>query len=135
MAKKVAVWGRFDNLHKGHLEFLRHARELGDELYVVLVQDEVIEKNKKTTKSAEERKRAIMKIDLVKECFIDSLSRGLYSILSLNPDIFAFGHDQRTKWEEDLIQYLQSKDLHPEYVFLGIYNDGFHSSDLKQSSH
>ncbi len=36
---KVACWGKFDGLHDGHLEFLRHARNLGDGLYVVCSSD------------------------------------------------------------------------------------------------
>lgn len=34
---KVAVLGKFDGLNKGQLEFLSHAKELGDELYAVAI--------------------------------------------------------------------------------------------------
>lgn len=101
MNKKVAVWGKFDGLHQGHIEFLRHARNLGDELYVILMPDEVVKEKGKLP--AEERKQGLLKLEFVKGVFIDSFDRtGLSSILELKPDIFAFGHDQNTKWESKL---------------------------------
>ena len=134
MAKKVAVWGVFDQLHEGHLEFLKNASKLGNELYVIIVPDKAVKENKDKSpiNNAEERKNMILELDFVEGAYVDCLSSGLESILNLKPDIFAFGHDQNTKWEQQLKNYLQQKGLRPEYVHLSIYNQGEHGSDLKK---
>ncbi len=136
MMKKVAVWGKFDGLYQGQLEFLRHARELGDELYAVVIPDEKVRENsgELPAKTAEIRRKGLIGLDIITDAYVDSLCMGLQSILRLRPDIFAFGHDQQTRWEEKLQQYLSSNGLHPEYVYLGIYNDGIHASDIKRQA-
>ena len=131
--KKVAVWGKFDSLHKGHLEFLRHARELGNELYVVIIPDEKVKENsgRLPIKTKDARKRKLLELDFITDVYVDCLSEGLQSILKLRPDVFVFGHDQKTRWEEQLQNYLSSQGLHPEYVHLGIYDNGKHNRDTK----
>ena len=59
--KKVAVWGKFNKLHKGQIEFFRHAKELGDELYVIIIPDEKVRENsgRLPVESVEERRRKI----------------------------------------------------------------------------
>lgn len=135
MIVKVAVWGTFGELHSGHVKFLEYAKALGNELYVVIVPNRVVKKNKGKIpkKSAEERKKALLKLDFVKEAYVDCLSDGLESIINLKPDIFAFGHDQRTEWEKQLRDYLKENGLFLEYIYLPAYNTGKHSSDLKKS--
>jgi cytidyltransferase-like protein len=134
--KKVLVWGKFDGLHEGHLQFLKHARELGDELYVLIIPDSAVleNENERPEHKAEYRKETLSKLDFITGVFIDSFDNGLLSILKLKPDIFAFGHDQRTKWEERLQHFLSSKRLYPQYVYLGVYNNGIHASDIKYQS-
>lgn len=131
--KKVAVWGKFDILHKGHLEFLKNAKALGDELYIIVIPDKAVSENtyKTPDRTAKERQAKLKELDFIKEVYIDSLECGLSSILQLCPDIFAFGHDQKTVWEEKLQKYLSSKNLYPQYVRLGLYNKGIHASQLK----
>lgn len=132
--KKVAVWGKFDKLHQGQLEFLRHARELGNELYVVVIPDEKVKENSGglPTKTAEARKRELIRLDFVTDAYVDCLNDGLQSILTLRPDVFAFGHDQKTQWEEQLQQYLSAQGLCTKYTYLRIYNNGTHAKDLKR---
>src|SRR3989344_9024202 len=132
--KKVAVWGKFDGLHKGHIEFLRHARELGDELYVIIISDNAVKENtgKFPEKIAEKRKEDLLKLGFMNEVYLShSFKNSLEFILRLKPDIFAFGHDQKTKWEEQLQNYLSSKNLHLKYIHLEVYYNGIHASNLK----
>ena len=68
--KKVITYGTFDLLHAGHINLLRRAKELGDNLIVVVSTDEFNwnEKCKKCYFSYEERKKlveAVRYVDLV----------------------------------------------------------------------
>jgi len=131
--RKIVVWGKFDGLHQGQLEFLRHAKNLGNELYVIVIPDEKVRENtgKLPTKKAKERRDRLTGLDIITDVYIDCLSDGLQSILKLRPDVFAFGHDQKTQWEEKLQHYLSSQGLNPKYVYLGIYSNRTHASDPK----
>lgn len=133
MVKKIAVWGTFDKLHDGHMEFLKQAKKQGHELYVVIIPDDCVEENKKKApaNNSIKRKINILNLDFVRGAYIDCLSEGLESILALEPDIFVFGHDQKTKWEKQLKDYLQEKGLSPAYVHLKAYNTRRHGSDIK----
>jgi len=130
--KKVIVWGKFDGLHDGHLEFLRRAGELGDELYVVVIPDRKVQENSGMLprEVAGNRKEKLCGLDFVSNVYIDCLDDGLNSVLNLKPDVFVFGHDQMTQWEERLQKYLSSNGLFPEYVYLGVYNEGIHAKDI-----
>lgn len=67
--KKVLTYGTYDLLHRGHINLLRRAREMGDYLVVGLSTDAFNSvKNKKSFYSYEERKlvlEAVRYVDLV----------------------------------------------------------------------
>jgi len=67
--KKILTYGTFDLLHRGHINLLKRAKEMGDYLVVGLSSDEFnIIKNKRSFYSYEERKlvlEAIRYVDLV----------------------------------------------------------------------
>jgi len=130
--KKIVVWGKFDGLHDGHLEFLRKAKELGDELYVIIIPDEKVKENsgKNPGRTLEVRKRELLGLDIVADIYIDCLDDGLKSVLDLRPDFFVFGYDQKTKWEERLQEHLSSNGIFPKYVCLGVYSEGVHARDI-----
>lgn len=132
--KKVAVCGKFDGLHEGHLEFLRHARKLGDELYAVIIPDYIVLENtgQLPTKSAEQRRKEVIGSDIITDAYIDCMDNGLSSMLELKPDIFVFGYDQDPNNVERWKQRFSSMGLYSEYIRLGLYNNGTHSSDLKR---
>jgi len=130
--KKIIVWGKFDEIHNGHLEFLKNARKLGDELYIVIIPDKKVKENSGNlpVKTAKLRKKMLVELNFVTDVYIDCLSDGLKSVLKLNPDVFVFGHDQKTKWEKQLKEYFSFVGLDLDYVYLGVYNKGIHSSSI-----
>jgi len=133
-AKKILCWGTFDRLHAGHREFLQRAALLGD-LYVIVVPDEVVIKNKgrPPMHRAEERSRAVAAVAGVKEVHIDSLEHGSGSVFRIRPEVFCVGYDQRTPWEERLLRVLNAKGIACQVVRLGCYANGLHSSQLRPS--
>lgn len=95
--KIVAVSGYFDPLHKGHIEYFRLAKKLGDELVVILNNDkQAVLKKGKSFMPLEERKIILESLKDVDNVFI-SIDEDLSvckSLEILKPDIFAKGGDR-----------------------------------------
>lgn len=130
---RVAVWGTFDLLHEGHINFLKEAARLGD-LYVIIMTDKITKKNKGYIPNHNEqyRKKIILNIPYVKNCYIDSIDKGLKSILHIRPDIFCFGYDQKTIWEKKLMVLANNYRLKIRFRRLYKYANGIHSSDIRK---
>jgi len=61
MSKVVAVSGGFDPLHRGHIEYLKEAKKLGDKLVVILNKDQFLLKEKGSIFMPYEDRREILK--------------------------------------------------------------------------
>ena len=96
MSKVVAVSGGFDPLHRGHIEYLKEARKLGDKLVVILNKDQFLLKEKGSIFMPYEDRREILKalgfVDDVIPC-IDEDNTVCKTLERLKPDIFAKGTD------------------------------------------
>ena len=93
----VAVSGYFDPVHKGHIEYFRLAKKLGDKLVVILNNDRQAEMKKgKAFMDEEGRKVVLEALDMVDEVVIsvDESESVCESIKKVNPDIFANGGDR-----------------------------------------
>lgn len=97
---KVAVSGYFDPIHRGHIEYLKLAKELGDVLIVILNNDRQAELKKgKVFMPLEDRKAILEAIKFVDEVFVsvdDDLSV-CKSLDIIKPDIFANGGDRKNE--------------------------------------
>jgi D-beta-D-heptose 7-phosphate kinase/D-beta-D-heptose 1-phosphate adenosyltransferase len=93
----VAVSGGFDPVHSGHIQLFAEARELGDELVVILNSDRfLMEKKGFVFMPFEERKEIIESIrwvDEVVDC-IDEDQTVCRTLGLVKPDIFANGGDR-----------------------------------------
>jgi len=93
----VVASGYFDPLHKGHIEYFKLAKELGDKLIVILNNDKQAEiKKGKHFMPLEERRIILEALKYVDEVFvsIDEDSSVCESLKSIKPDIFAKGGDR-----------------------------------------
>lgn len=71
--KRVITYGTFDLLHPGHINLLRRAKDLGDELYVGLSTDEFNQmKGKTAVLKYEQRKTVLEAIRYVDHVFPES---------------------------------------------------------------
>ena len=96
---KVAVSGYFNPIHKGHLELLQRAKELGDYLVVIVNNDhQRALKGSKFFQEEEERCLIVSSIKWVDEVFlsIDKDRSVCKSLEAVHPDIFANGGDRLT---------------------------------------
>ena len=93
----VAVSGGFDPIHVGHIEHLKEAKKLGDELVVILNTDEFLRwKKGYVFMPFSERKRileSVKFVDRVIRC-IDEDQTVVKTLERLKPDIFAKGGDR-----------------------------------------
>jgi D-beta-D-heptose 7-phosphate kinase/D-beta-D-heptose 1-phosphate adenosyltransferase len=98
---KIFVNGTFDILHRGHLEMLKYARSLGDELLVCIDGDSRVKDlkgNDRPINNQEDRKFMIDSLKWVDRCWIFSDEEELEKIIELyQPDIMVKGGDYRGK--------------------------------------
>jgi cytidyltransferase-like protein len=95
---KVAISGYFDPIHKGHIEMIKLAKQLGDKLVVVLNNDKQVELKKgKAFMPLEDRKAILEAIKFVDEVFvsIDEDRSVCKSLEAIKPNIFANGGDRK----------------------------------------
>jgi len=98
---KIFVNGTFDILHRGHLEMLRYAKSLGDELMVCIDSDHRVKELKGDSRpinNQEDRKFMLDSLKWVDRCWIFSDEEELEKIIELyQPDIMVKGSDYKGK--------------------------------------
>ncbi len=89
------VFGAFDPLHKGHLEFFKQASKLGDYL-IVVARDLSIKKikNRKPRFQEGERLKAVKEASGVDRAVLGDSNDYGKVIKDFQPDIIAIGYDQ-----------------------------------------
>lgn len=101
---KVILFGTFDRLHAGHLNFLNQAKKLGDELYVVVARDHNVKKIKSKLPRQNEtiRLKAIQDAHLASSTMLgNSRMPHRYRIINkIKPDVIALGYDQHVNLSE-----------------------------------
>jgi len=92
--KKVMVFGTFDLLHRGHLNFFQQAKEHGDYLIVVIARDKTVQKLKRKPHHSEKERLAIVKPH-VDKVILGNLRDRHKVIEKYQPDVICLGYDQR----------------------------------------
>jgi len=93
----VITYGTFDVLHRGHINLLKRAKNLGNKLYVGLSTDEFnIVKNKKSVLPFEDRKCVLESLIFVDFVFKEeNWDQKISDIVKYDVNIFVIGDD----WE------------------------------------
>lgn len=110
--KKIMVFGAFDGLHPGHLNFLEQAKGYGDYLIVSVGTDKNVEaiKGKAALFSQAERLKLVSALSIV-DIAILGVEKGFYkAIKSYSPDVICLGYDQWAS-EENVYQELKGVGL------------------------
>jgi cytidyltransferase-like protein len=101
MSKLVAVSGGFDPIHIGHVRMIREARALGDELVVILNNDNWLMAKKGFVFMPEAERQEIIealegvsKVVLTKHVENDPDRSVCEALREIHPDIFANGGDR-----------------------------------------
>lgn len=124
MTKKIRVVcaGTFDHFHPGHVDFLKQAKVLGDELIVIVARDENVKRIKGMIPEHNEaqRRENVEKTGIPDRVILGYTDKDIFLILKeLKPDIIALGYDQRVS-EESVVKRLlhckvvRLKPFHPD---------------------
>ncbi len=108
MGTKVVCAGTFDHLHPGHVEFLKQAKAIGDELIVIVARDETVQRIKGFLPSHNEelRRNNVEGTNIPDLVVLGNLDTDLFHILDkLEPDVIALGYDQRVSEGEILKRF------------------------------
>lgn len=121
MPKLVAVSGGFDPIHIGHVRMIREARALGDELVVILNNDNWLMAKKGFAFMPEEERKEIIealegvsRVVLTKHKENDPDRSVCESLREVHPDIFANGGD---RFADNIPEAILAKELGIELVF------------------
>ena len=121
---KIMVFGTFDGLHQGHLDFFRQAKKLSKRSFLIasISRDKNVYKIKKVRPIFSEKQRAILtkKCKLVNRVVLAGIKNHLPHILKERPDIIALGYDQRN-YTKNLKKDLKNKGLVVNIVRLKPY--------------
>lgn len=130
------VFGTFDLLHKGHVDFFKQAKSLGDYLVVVVARDSNVLRLKGKVADSSEKQRllAVKSVSFVDKVVLGSSDIGSYKvILDESPAIIALGYDQDVS-ENVLKKELYALGLNVDVVRLNPFKpDVYKSSKLKNS--
>jgi FAD synthetase len=108
------IFGTFDILHKGHLNFFKQARKLAKNPYLIVsvARDINVKKIKGNKPVSNEKVRLgrIKACNLVDKSVLGGVKSYIPHILKEKPDIIALGYDQRA-YVKNLKELLKSKGL------------------------
>ncbi|MEX0621626.1 MAG: adenylyltransferase/cytidyltransferase family protein [Candidatus Woykebacteria bacterium] len=98
--RRVMVFGTYDILHKGHLNFFGQAKKLGDYLIVVVARDRFVKQAKNSPPTFDEKKRArnLRRASVANKVILGSKTHNFFqTIRTYRPDLLALGYDQKPK--------------------------------------
>lgn len=127
------VFGTFDGLHDGHLNFFEQARNKGDFLIAVAGRDENIKKIKGHFPGKRERERftELQKCKLIDKPVLGYDEDAYRVIETLKPDVICLGYDQAS-FSKNLRKELKKRELSPKLFRLKAYKPKeMHSSIIK----
>lgn len=119
---RIMVFGTFEMLHEGHLDFFRQARALASDphLVVSVARDDAAARVKgaRPGKTELERLRLVEACELADEAVLGDKEGYMTHILRIQPDIIALGYDQSGEYVRHLEGDLGSAGLRTQVVRL-----------------
>ena len=117
---RVVATGVFDIIHSGHAHFFNAAKEHGDELVVIVANDDTVRKMKgDPILSAEMRAEVVSHMKPVDRAVIGRTGDMLDIIVEeIKPDVIALGYDQRLFTTSELEDKLLDRGMKIKVVRL-----------------
>ena len=118
---KVLATGTFDILHPGHILYLREAKKLGDELYVIVARDANVLHKPRPILPEEQRLEMVESLKVVDHAMLGDSKDKCRLVRAIQPDIIALGYDQHFSVDE-LEKSLCNQGLNMKVVRVGRSN-------------
>ena len=116
---RVVATGVFEIIHSGHAHFLNAAKENGDELVVIIANDDTVRKMKgEPILSAEMRAEVVSHLKPVSSTVIGRTGNRDIIVEEIKPDVIALGYDQRLFTRKELESKLLERGLKVKVVRL-----------------
>jgi FAD synthetase len=120
---RVLATGTFDILHPGHILYLRKAKELGDELFVIVSRDSMVQHKSRPILPEQQRLQVVQALEMVDHAELGS-ERDIFEPLKLiKPDIIALGFDQYFD-ENELQEDLEKRHIPSKVIRLRNHDSG-----------
>ncbi len=133
--EKVLVFGTFDGLHPGHINFLREAKKLSECLVVSLTTSKTVKdlKGRKPMYSYRKRYKTLKQAGIADEVIKGDKMIGVFSnVLAYQPKIIAIGYDQ-DKLKLALKEWVDRYKIKTKIIVLKAYKpDKYKSSILNK---
>ncbi len=100
--KRVVATGTFDILHPGHVLYLCRARQLGDELWVIVARDSTIKHKRTPLIPEQQRLYMVQSLKCVDHAVLGSERDMFEPIVKIKPDVIVLGFNQH--WDEDALK-------------------------------
>lgn len=129
--KRVMAFGTFDHMHAGHEFYLKQARELGEELVVVLARDLTANHIRGFKPDHKERLRlkAVAALPQVTKAVLGDHDDKYKVLKKYKPDVIALGYDQYV-FTHNLSKILIDLNLNAEIVRLPPFEPQMYKSSL-----
>jgi len=134
--RKVMVFGTFDILHPGHMNFLKQARRYGDYLIVVVARDKTVRRVKQRHPMFDERQRhaLVKKVEGVNRAVLGYTGDKYRVIEKYKPQVICLGYDQLS-FTEDLDRILLKRGLKARVVRLKPFKHHLFKSSKLRDNH
>ncbi len=130
---RILIFGTFDLLHLGHINFIKQAAQLGDELYIVIARDKNVAKLKGNIPIHNENQRIknIHQLGITHHIILGNLDwHKRYRIINkIKPNIIALGYDQKINLSE-LKTKLKKYNLKPQIKKLKAYQPNKYKTSI-----
>jgi len=109
---KVLVFGTFDELNVGHIAFVEQAKRFGDELIVLVVENEFVIKYKGKTPrwSLKTRMEAVRQLPFNARVYEEDIRELWKSLKTIQPDVIVLSAEQAA-WRQRLDLVLEEYGL------------------------
>ena len=130
---RIMVFGTFDGLHPGHLNFFKQAKNFmkNSFLIVSIARDKNVLRIKGKYPDKNERKRMalVKKCQLVDQVVLSGLEDHLPHIVRMRPDIITLGYDQKV-YTKNLKKDLKRKGILTKIIRLKPYKEKIYKNHL-----
>lgn len=130
---RIMVFGTFDGLHKGHIDFFKQAKNLTQNSFLIvsIARDKNVFKIKGEYPKLKEKVRMLLvnKTKLVDRVVLSGLKNHIPHIVRIRPDIIALGYDQKA-YVKNLKKDLKNKGILVKIIRLKPYQEHIYKNHL-----